>query len=66
MEALQLLKYAYKMKGTLDFTRGLMATEADLEPSNSDLLADLVTEPNSRALDHVLSAVGLYDTDEDE
>ena len=63
MEALQLLKYAYKMKGSLDFTRGILTNEADLAPSDRDLLADLVNERNSRALDSVLSAVGLYESD---
>ena len=68
MEALQLLKYTYKMKSTLDFTRGLMTTEADLAASDGDLLTDLVNESNfnSPALDSVLIAVGLYESDEDE
>ena len=63
MEALQLLKYAYKMKGSLDFTRGILSNEADLAPNDGDLLANLVREPNSRALDSVLSAIGLYESD---
>ena len=65
MEALQLLKYTYKMKGSLDFTQGLMTTEADLAllAGSRDLLADLAAERNSEALDSVLSAVGLYESD---
>ena len=63
MEALQLLKYAYKMKGSLDFTRGILSNEADLAPHDGDLLADLAREPNSRALDSMLSAIGLYELD---
>lgn len=63
MEALQLLKYTYKAKGSLDFMRGLATTEADLVPTDGDLLADLVKERNSEALDSVLSAVGLYESD---
>ena len=63
MEALQLLKYAYKMKGSLDFTRGILSNEADLALNDGDLLANLVREPNSRALDSMLSAIGLYELD---
>ena len=42
-----------------------MISKASLAPSNGDLLADLVTKPNSHALDSVLSAVGLYESDDD-
>ena len=67
MEALQLLKYTYKMKHTLDFTGGLMTTDADLAVSDGDLLANFVTESNfnSPVLDSVLSTVGLYESDGD-
>ena len=63
MEVLQLLKYAYKMKGALDFTQGILTNEAHLAPSDGDLLADLAMESNPRALDSVLSTVGLYELD---
>lgn len=66
MEVLQLLKYTYKKKCALDFTQGLVTTEADLAVNDVDLLAGLVTESNSHALDSVLSAMGLYESDDNK